>query len=1517
MSKGIYHSSMKIRVLFILLLLFIFSSFTEKLMAREAEDNKTVTLTVNYNEERGIIKVNDTYVKNGEQLSIEYLSTVVITVIPNDGYCARAGDLMMTPTRTLSWVAADAGGYDTRPVEYGFKNFSEDMIFGYTFRKLLKVDVEILDDDESNGTWIGDAFLWTEKKTLFFPDMGKKLEIKFGNNSGSYLKQVLIDGVDKTSEVYDNNLQLLNFPKKILVEYRRKNGYYRIRSENEGSGYIQVNEKTAGLILASSQAVISFYPNNKELKKCLQNGVDVLAKIKDGKLVIPSVSEDILIQFGFGTPLSCYLSYNNGGEVKVNDVPIANESSIPVSIGADVQVSMFPQAGYHIKRVQLSGKDVTHLVSGNVLTFPASSANKVVTILFEKDVPVAHTVKVTYSVGGSVKVNNQSVTSDQLTTVTPSTNVKVEIMPQEGYHIKQVRLGSDDVTGQLNNNVLTIPSILSDKEISITFEKGASITYAVKVTYSTGGSVMVNDQLVASGQSVTATASADVKVMITPQDGYHIRQVKLGDEDVIDKLNNRELTIPSISADKEIKITFVKVIYTLRVTYTEGGTVWVSRGGGEYKEFVSGQSAIFKTSEIVNVSIDSKTGYRIKQVLLGNTDVTDKINTPGGREALLTLDFFSSNLEEVKDQEVAVIFEKITYSVKVTYSDGGRVQVNGQSVASGNACTADIFTDVKVMMIPDKGYRLREVNFGLMDVMNQVNNNVLTIPSISENKEITITFAYILKVYSSGNGSIKVNGEIIQSGSIIPDAGTKVEFVPNEGYYTAKVMLNSKDITSELVGNSFTVSTLPSNSSLSVTFKTLPTYELSIDMPKNEASIKIGDKVITESTRISEIKEGSSVFINFLPNKYYEIKKVTLENEDITTQIQDGFFEIKSVRSNLKLKVEYVQKKYTLSLTNSKGIEKISIYSEEFENVSSISLACGTSLVGIRVNSFYLIKQILSNGEVIYDASEENNRGSSYVELWINMDEDKELTVILELLDKRKMSLNIDEPGTLALHLSDEDMRLTTDLFIEGKIDQRDLAVINQMQSLSDLNLGWAMIEQYDGCPANTIPEKAFYHNQNIQTMYLPHSLVAIGKQAFSGSVIFSFMEDSESHKYLTKIGEEAFKDCQYLINGLAFHLTNNLVIEKGAFENCTNLNLVGLPMDLVEVKEATFRNCKNLSITLERDLERIGDYAFENVKEIYNYDWVEDGNFKLSYIGTNALKGCKNGSFYLKNYPYLKELPCFEGCSNMTFITFPPNVKDIPAGTFSGCTSLQYVTMNEKIERIAENAFSDSRMTELYVPVNKTPEVYANSFNDFTYSTAKLFVPTDQLPHYRNHPVWGKFKSIEPRGTATYRQFEVLLSKGGRVEVNKTYFGDNDFWLMANTLLFLTSSCMEVYILPDEGYSIESVRLNEENITNALDENNTYVIPYLLVDSQLEVKFKKDNTTSSEMINTDKRIYLSGTNQLSLSGFRIGAHVFVYDVNGRMITHQMISDSVEKISLPSRGIYFLLVDKESIKIVF
>lgn len=1322
-------------------------------MARDTEDNKTVAITVNYKEERGTITVNNVELKNGQSLSVKYGSSVSVTVIPSKGYSCNGSSLKMTPQRNISEVHVinDTSPYNTNPMTFVFNDFAEDMIFDFLFYKLYNASIEVRYDGQKEYSSYGEI----DSRIL---DVGKReislryirgIEIKFASIDDYYLKQVLIDGADKTSEINNNRLKLDDPPKNIIIEYAR------VRS--------------------------------------------------------------------------IFVSYNKGGMVKLND---------------------------------------------------------------------------------------QSVTSGNSISVDASTDVRVAIIPDEGYHIKQVKLGTTDVTGQVSDNVLLISSISEDKEITVTFDP---ITYAVKVIYSGKGRVEVNSMFFSSGKVYLADALTDVRVKIIPHSGARIEQVMLGDENITDKLINNVLTIPSISADKEIKITFFYFTYTLTVTYSEGGTVLVNDNVSmKYKEFASGQSATFGADDIVDVWISPKTGYRVKQVLLGNMNVTDEIENMNDRGKKLRLRFSSSNLEDVVDQDIMAVFEKITYAVKVTCSEGGSVQVNGQSIVSENAYMAEISTDVKVIIKPQSGYRIKQILLDGQDMTKQFSeDNVLTIPSISSNKEIVVTFekdtySFRANYYGDGGGRVYVNGSLVPNGNaVILPAGSKVEIelLLYEGFYITTVKLGSTDITNQVINNKYTIPALSANSFLSVTFEKIPTYFLNINMEGGYSSIKINDEVITSSTLASGIKAGCS--ISFQSNKYYDIKKVTLGDKDITDQIQNGSYTIESIESNLTLKIEYVHKQYTLSV-NLQGTDKIQINRKEVTNGSSIITYAGMNSIDIS-SEYYLIKQVLLDDEIVYqDNSEVTNSISFVAFIEANIDNNKELTIIVKLREKRELSLELKEAGTLASLLSEEDARLVTDLNVTGKIDQRDFVVMNQMQSLFNLSLDWATIEDYGSYPANTIPEKAFYNNKNINMLYLPHSIETIAKQAFLGSNIYTFRGSAESYKYLTKIGEEAFKDCQYLIEVPSIY--NIPVIEKGVFENCSNLtSLSTILSNLVEIKESAFRNCKNLSITLEGNLERIGDYAFENVKEVNI-----SGESKLSHIGTNALRGCQTSYFDFSNSPYLKELPSFEGCSNMNSITFPPNVKEIPAGIFKGCISLGYISMNENIESIADNAFSDSRsITYLYVPVNEIPEVSSNSFNEFHYDLAKLVVPVDYLSFYKDHAVWGKFKSIEPWGTATYRQFEVLLSKGGRIELNKTYSGDNNFWLMANTLLFPTSSCMEVHILPDERYSIESVRLNGENITNTLDENNTCVIPNLMVDSQFEVKFKENNTTGFEMINTGKRIYLSGTNQLSLSGFRIGARVFVYDASGRMITHTTICDSVEKISLPGRGIYFLLVDKESVKIVF
>lgn len=1106
---------------------------------------------------------------------------------------------------------------------------------------------------------------------------------------------------------------------------------------------------------------------------------------------------------------------------------VSSGTTLDIDPLRDTEVRIIPNKGYHLKYVKLDNGFVTDLVKDNVLTLYSKLLYKKLTVLFEKDPTSIYIVKVSNlsnSNWGNIIVNEINIPNKESFTVEESSDLLISIIPNyiNNCFLKEVKIGSTDVTDQVKDNILIISSISEDIEVTVLFDRNNNVI----ARYSEGGIIKINGTMIKSGSAAVVPPLTDVQVSAIANEGYHLKYIELWQnskyENVTDQLENGILVIPAISNDKTVRATFEKDVpvthdVDVKVTYSVGGNVKVND-----ESVTSGQSTAVTVSTNVKIMITPQTGYHIKQVLLDNKDVFSQLNNN-----VLTLSSITAN------KELIITFEKdapINHTIKLAYSSGGSVKVNDQSLMSGQSFTVAASTDVKVTLTPQSGYRIRQIKLGSEDVTNQLSNNILTISAISANVE------------------------------------------------------------------------------LSISFEQIPTYKLNISMTGEAGSIKIGDKVITESTLISDIKEESSICINFQPSKYYNIKSIILEDKDITDQIQNGSYTIESMKSNLTLKIEYIRKQYAL-LIDIQGTDKIKINGKDVTNGSSIIINSGYNRIDIS-SEYYLIKQVLLDNKIINEGS------GSYIE--ISMDSDKKLTIIAELREKREVSLTSEEPGTLASHLSEEDMKMVTDLNISGEIDQRDFLVLNQMQSLYKLSLR-VTIGEYKNYPANTIPENAFHNNKTIKMIYLSNSIEAIGKQAFLGSAISYIEKYAENYKYLTKIGEESFKDCQCLTQIPSLY--NISVIEKGTFENCSNLTTLSTVLtNLKEIKEAAFRNCKNLSITLESGLERIGDYAFENVKNV-EIPRGEDTKVELSHIGINALKGCQEDMFNFDNYHNLKELPCFEGCNKLASVTFPPDVKEIPEGTFKGCTSLAYVKMNESIERIAENAFIDSKaISELFVPVNTTPEIYANSFSDLTYYVAKLLVPADQLPFYRNHPVWGKFANIEPIGVATNRQFELSLTAGGFVEIKGDkgiYFDDTFYYEGTNESSYLTSSRIELIITPNQGYLIESVYLNGKNITNELDENNLYVIPYLLVDSKLEVKFKKDNTTGIEMINTDKRVYLSGTNQLSLIGFQVGVHVFIYDAGGRIVRQTMISGSVEKIDLPGRGIYFIRVDKDTFKIAF
>lgn len=1217
--------------------------------------------------------------------------------------------------------------------------------------------------------------------------------------------------------------------------------------------------------------------------------------------------------------LNYKIDYNEGGTLMYKGSIYQSGQNIEKinGDGTDIQMQVVQDFGYHIDN--MSGLKRYN----NLIILSAASGQKEGSIVFAKDEPVYLTVDCTE--GGIVKIYDKEIETGTSLEVNALKKTNIYIKPEAGYCV-EVLLGKKDKgflidnTEYLKDNYL-VAAIQKTSVLKVSFKKK---DYKVSIynNYDENhGVVKVNNSIVEVGKSLSVRSSTDVEIEVIPDANYYVCQAFIRDMEIIDpgtghtiappsswmdvteQVNNGVLIIPSISKDKEIRIAYEKLpVCKVITSYSGGGKIKINDRLVQSGDFIS-----VNAMSDVKITILPDRGYHLKSMNLGDKDVTSQI-----QDGI----FVISNISEIEN--VNAVFEKDVYTVKAIYSEGGSLSLNGQYVASEKSIYAYALTDVKVLINPNNGYCFKQVKVGTEDVTDQVVNNFLTISDILENKEISVLFEkitnYSFRVSISGSGKIKVDGKVIENGTsvTIPVAGSKLEFLPDNQYCVAKVLLDSKDITKEIVDNIYNITSVSSDMSLSVAFEKIPTYKFNINMTGGAGSIKIGDKTVTKSDQISDLQEGTMLGLSFLPDNYYEVKKVTLGGSDITSQIRNGYYEIQSIESDLTLSVEYQRKSYTLTLSTTQGIGNICVNQKEYKDITQIKLLSGDATIAVYSNELYYIKQVLLTDKVIYD---DKNGTSAYTgNIKIDIDCDKDLTVILTLREKRQLSVKIAEAGTLNSLLSEDDKRLVTSLIVEGEIDQRDFEVMNQMESLAELNLENATVVKYGIHLANTIPDKAFYNNQKIQSMYLPKSIETIGNQSFSSSVISAF-PSMEIYEYLTKIGKDAFKNCSHLVKSP--NLNSVELIEEGAFENCSNMYVVGVLSNVKEIKSSAFKNCVKCSIqfiTGSNDvcLEKVGDYAFENMKAVYF-----DGAEKLYYIGHQALKGCQNTSFNFSDCLNLTELPSFENCSKMQSIVFPPKVKRVDSNSFIGCSSLQTVHMKENISVIEEYAFKDCPMIDyVYLAAEEIPKVSVNSFCNSIYQTARLFVPVNRLQFYKEDAVWGKFENIRTVGLATEYRVELLLSEGGTVGIQH----DEKDWeyYYYGYLKIAETSRIYFHVRPEQGFVIESVVLNDKDITNTLDENNQFVIPYLMENTYLDIKFKKesDPTSIDHAENAIKCVYRSAPRRLTLSGFKAGVPVYVYDSSGRLVILRTIRDGVEVVSVPAEGLYFVRIGKESFKVI-
>ena len=197
----------------------------------------------------------------------------------------------------------------------------------------------------------------------------------------------------------------------------------------------------------------------------------------------------------------------------------------------------------------------------------------------------------------------------------------------------------------------------------------------------------------------------------------------------------------------------------------------------------------------------------------------------------------------------------------------------------------------------------------------------------------------------------------------------------------------------------------------------------------------------------------------------------------------------------------------------------------------------------------------------------------------------------------------------------------------------------------------------------------------------------------------------------IKEIGIHAFDNTE--LESVTF--PDNLeIIGPGAFEQCPQLSISGIPDSVKEIRSSAFFECINLcnKLVLPRNLRRLGVNAFSgcfmtnleincpNLEELGKYCFSycpELSKVNIEYgvkvIGEGCFEGCKNLT-YIKLPSSLAEIHeyAFSNCKNLKEIDIPDDVSIIKSQAFNNCLDLKFICHSERIKKRLSNIGIDDK---------------------------------------------------------------------------------------------------------------------------------------------------------------------------------------------------------------------------------
>ena len=246
--------------------------------------------------------------------------------------------------------------------------------------------------------------------------------------------------------------------------------------------------------------------------------------------------------------------------------------------------------------------------------------------------------------------------------------------------------------------------------------------------------------------------------------------------------------------------------------------------------------------------------------------------------------------------------------VRMTATAGGSVRLGDEVVTDGTTLLQVKPNSVLTFEItPEEEYYIESVVLNGEDVTAQVADGRLTPTDLSEDLELTVTFAakpyYTVTATATAGGTATVAAESVMMGR-----GTTVTLTANEGHELVSVTVNGTDRTSEVTDGVLTLSNIRENQTVAATFQKLR-YAITA-MECENGSIHLS---------ATEVEWGGEVVATLGGAAHYEVATVSVNGEDRTAQLDGNHLTITDVRQNITIGATFRLERFAVTATSNEG----------------------------------------------------------------------------------------------------------------------------------------------------------------------------------------------------------------------------------------------------------------------------------------------------------------------------------------------------------------------------------------------------------------------------------------------------------------------------------------------------------------------------------------------------------------------------------------------------------------------